>query len=289
MARRAIWKGAVSFGTVAIPIKLYTATESKDFAFNTLHSACHSRIRQKRFCPFHEVDVETDEIVRAYEYAKDQYVVMEDDDFENLPVSSTHVIEITQFIDLAEVDPINFERTYMLEPEGVGVKPFYLLKQALDSSNRVAIAKVSLRHREHICCLRLYDHAMALHTMHYPDEIRGTAELDLAEEQTAITDAEMAMATTLIDQLVGHYDSSQYQDEYRLALERTIEAKLGSEQPVTASPTAPQGKVTDLMEALRASIAATKQQRAAEETETPAESRPKKASGSKGKARSKVS
>ena len=177
MARRSIWKGAVSFGLVAIPIKLYTATESKDISFVTLHSTCQNRIRQKKYCPHHETEVEQSEIVRGYQFAKDQYVVMEEGNFENLPVPSAHVIEITQFVDLAEIDPINFERTYMLEPEGVGTKPFYLLKQALESSGRVAIAKVSLRQKEHLCCLRPYGQGISMHTMYQSDEIRGTNEL----------------------------------------------------------------------------------------------------------------
>ena len=284
MARRSIWKGAVSFGMVAIPIKLYTATESKDISFVTLHDTCHSRIKQKRFCPHHQAEVEQAEVARGYEYAKDQYVVMQESDFDNLPVPSTHIIEITRFVDLADIDPINFERSYMLEPEGVGIKPFYLLKQALENSHRVAIAKVSLRQKEHICCLRPYEHALAMHTMHYPDEIRGTSELGLPEEQTAINEQEMAMATALIDQLTtGPYDPSQYQDEYRLALERTIEAKLTSEEPVTAAPAAPKGKVTDLMEALRASIAAAKEQGSAKTVETGDESPPTKRKAAKAK------
>ncbi len=263
MARRAIWRGAVSFGMVAIPIKLYTATESKDLSFVTLHKTCMNRIRQKRYCPYHEAEVEASEIVRGYEYAKEQYLEMDPADFENLPVPSTHVIEITQFVDLGDIDPINFERSYMLEPEGVGVKPFYLLKQSLEDSGRVAIAKVSLRQKEHICCLRPYQKAISMHTMHYPDEIRGTNELDLPEERTAITDQEMGMASILIDQLTAPYQPEIFQDEYRLALERTIEGKLTSQQPVTAAPPPPKGKVSDLMDALKASIAATKKAEAA--------------------------
>ena len=288
MARRSIWKGAISFGMVAIPIKLYTATESKDISFVTLHDSCHTRIRQKRYCSHHETEVEHTEIVKGYEYAKDQYVVMEDTDFDNLPVASTHVIEITQFVNLAEIDPMNFERTYMLEPEGVGTKPFYLLKQALESSGRVGIAKVSLRQKEHICCLRPYDHAIAMHTMHYPDEIRGGNELELPEEQTAISEQEMAMATTLIDQLTGTYDPSEYRDEYRLTLERTIEGKLTSQEPVLAPPTPPRGKVSDLMEALRASIEAAKSQRTEEAVETQEEAPPKKRSKSRSSTEAKV-
>ena len=268
MARRAIWRGVVSFGMVAIPIKLYLATESKDVSFVTMHKTCHTRLKQKRHCPTDEVEVGTDEIVRAYEYAKDEYVVMEDKDFENLPVPSVHTIQITQFVDLSEIDPMNFDRSYILEPEGVGAKPFYLLKQALQTTTRAAIGKVSLRQKEHICCLRPYNHSIALHTMHYADEIHGTEDLILPEEQTAITEPEMSMATALIDQLTGSYDPSEQKDEYRLALERTIEAKLGAQLVVTAAPQKPKGKVTDLMEALRASIAEAKKRRSpAEEAE----------------------
>ena len=150
MARRAIWKGAVTFGMVAIPIKLYTATESKDFAFATLHNTCKTRLKRPRYCPHDGVEVQMSDVSRAYEYAKDQYLVMEDSDFERLPVNSTHTVEITQFVDLAKVDPINFAKTYVLEPEGVGTKPFYLLKQALEASgsrsNRQGVAAAEGAH-----------------------------------------------------------------------------------------------------------------------------------------------
>ena len=260
MARRAIWKGLVSFGMVAIPVKLYTATESKDIAFVTLHRSCNTRLRHRRFCPSHEMEVEPSEVARAYEFAKEQYVLMEEGDFDNLPVPSAHTIEITQFCDLSSIDPISFQRTYVLEPDAMGIKPFYLMKQALESANRVALAKVSLRQKEHICCLRPFEHGLTMHTMFYPDEIRGNNELELPEERTSITEQEMAMATMLIDQLTAPYDAVGYQDEYRLQLERVIEGKLGAQQPVAPAPVAP-SRVTDLMEALRASVAAAKKQR----------------------------
>ena len=260
MARRAIWRGLVSFGMVAIPVKLYTATESKDIAFVTLHRSCNTRLRHRRFCPSHEMEVEPSEVARAYEFAKEQYVIMEDGDFDNLPVPSAHTIEITQFCDLSSIDPISFQRTYVLEPDAMGVKPFYLMKQALESANRVALAKVSLRQKEHICCLRPFEHGLTMHTMFYPDEIRGNNELDLPEERTSITEQEMAMATMLIDQLTAPYDAAGLQDEYRLQLERVIEGKLGAQMPVAPAPVAP-SRVTDLMEALRASVAAAKKQR----------------------------
>ena len=258
MARRAIWKGAISFGMVAIPVKVYNATDSKDIAFVTLHAPCGSRIRQRHYCPHHEAIVDQSEEVRAYEYAKEQYVVMETADFDDLPVPSKHTIEISQFVQLEAIDPMYYDRSYALEPEGVGVKPFYLLKKALESTDRVAIAKVSLRQKEHLCCLRPYEHGLLLETMHYPDEIRGTSELNLPEEQASLSDAEVNMAVALIDQLTAEFSPEVHADQYRYALERVIEAKLGTPQAVTAPPPTPQGKVGDLMEALRASIEAAK-------------------------------
>lgn len=263
MARRAIWKGAISFGMVAIPIKVYNATDSKDIAFVTLHASCGSRIRQRHFCPHHEAIIDQSEEVRAYEYAKEQYVVMEAADFENLPVPSKHTIEISQFVQLEDIDPMYYDRTYALEPEGVGVKPFYLLKKALETTNRVAIAKVSLRQKEHLCCLRPYEQGLLMETMHYPDEIRGTNELNLPEEQATLSDAEVGMAVALIDQLTADFSPETHGDQYRYALERVIEAKLGTPQVVTAPPPVPQGAVGDLMEALRASIEAAKKDKAA--------------------------
>ena len=254
MPPRAIWRGAISFGMVVIPIKLYIATESKDIPFVTLHSTCHNRLRQKRFCPFHEVEVEQDEVVRGYEYAKDQYVDMEESDFQGLPVNSMHTIEITQFVDLSSIDPIYFERSYALEPDGVGMKPFYLLRQVLEKAGRVAIGKISLRQKEHLCCLRPYGQGIALETMYYADEIRATEELNLPEGQVAITAQELSMASTLVEQLTGPFEPTQHHDEYRLALERVIEAKLGTAQPVVAATAPPAGQVRDLMDALNASI-----------------------------------
>ncbi len=261
MPQRSIWRGAISFGMVVIPIKLYIATESKDIGFVTLHKDCNTRLRQKRYCPTHGIDVSADEIVRGYEYSKDQYVVMEESDFEELPVPSTRQIEITRFIDLSSIDPIYYERSYMLEPDGVGVKPFYLLKKALTDSGRVAVAKVSIRQKEHLCCLRPFDKAIAMSTMFYPDEIRGTKELELPEEGTEISEAELAMANMLIDQLTGEFNPQQYRDEYRSTLEQVIEAKLGRAQPVAAAPVQPAGTVVDLMSALKASIESAKAER----------------------------
>ena len=261
---RAIWKGAISFGMVAIPMKLYIATESKDIGFVTLHKTCNTRLRQKRWCPFHEEEVEQGEVVRGYEFAKDEYMVMEEADFDDLPLNSKHTIEIVSFVDIQDVDPIQYEKSYYIEPEAIGVKPFYLLKKALEASNRVAIAKVALRQKEHLCLVRPYQDGIIMETMYYPDEIRSTAELEWPAGDTEVSDAELAMANLLIEQLMGEFHPEQFRDEYRDALTQVIEAKLGTGAVVTATPAAPEGKVRDLMEALRESIEAAKAVRAEE-------------------------
>ncbi len=262
MARRSIWNGAISFGMVVIPVKLYPATENKDFSFVNLHSTCNTRIKQPRFCPYHEVMVESSEIVKAYEYAKELYVVMEDSDFDDLPVSSKRTIEITRFVDLASVDPIFFERSYSLEPQDMGVKPYYLLKQALETTQRVAVAKVSLRQKENLCLLRPFEDGIMLETMNYADEIRGMNELNLPADTVSFSEPEISMAVALIDQLTGPFEPDLVTDDYRAALEAVIEVKMSGGQPAAPAPVAAQGKVGDLMEALKASIEATKTERA---------------------------
>jgi DNA end-binding protein Ku len=177
---RAIWRGAISFGMVAIPMKLYIATESKDISFVTLHASCHSRLKQKRWCPFHEEEIEQSDVVRGYEFAKDEYMVMEESDFEELPLNSTPTIEIVRFVDISTVDPIHFEKSYYVEPESVGVKPYYLLKRALEDTGRVAVAKVALRQKEHLCLVRPYQDGLSMETMFYADEIRGTGGAGVA-------------------------------------------------------------------------------------------------------------
>ena len=252
---RAIWRGAISFGMVAIPMKLYVATESKDINFVQLHSSCHSRLRQKRWCPEHDCEVEYADIVRGFEFAKGEYLVMEEEDFENLPLKSTRTIEIVRFVDIKSIDPVHYERSYYIEPESVGVKPFSLLKKALEATDRVAIAKVALRNKEHLCLVRPYDDGLMMETLYYPDEIRSTVELKIPGAAD-VSDAELQMAVMLIDQFSGEFEPHAYQDEYRAALQQVIEAKLGSGAPISAAPDAPAGKVLDLMEALRASLEA---------------------------------
>ncbi len=247
---RAIWKGAVSFGMVSIPIKLYTATEEKDVAFHLLHQKDGARIKTQRYCPEDEAVVEWNDVVRGYEIAPEQYVIMEPEDFDKVPVDTTHTIEITDFVPQEQIDPIHYQRTYYLEPEKVGGKPFALLREVLKDSKLVALAKVTLRQKEQLCTLRLYENTIALETMLYADEIRPAVDLDVPDVE--VGDRELKMAKSLVEMLTGDFEPEKYQDNYREALLELIERKAEGQEIKRPKPVA--GKVTDLMEALRQSI-----------------------------------
>jgi DNA end-binding protein Ku len=253
---RPIWKGAITFGMISIPVKLYGATESKDLAFNTLHKTCKSRLKQKRWCPVDDREVFQDEIVKAYEYSKDSYVEISDEDVDSLPVPSKHTIELTSFVKQADIDPVYFERTYYLEPDQVGAKPYALLMRALKTKAVAAVAKVALRNRESLCVLRASDHnVLMLETLYYPDEIR-TADLP-AEPEVLVSQPELTMALSLVEMLEEPFDPKKYSDQYRVALLDMIEAKRNGET-VVAAPETPLPKTVDLMAALKASLEAAK-------------------------------
>ncbi len=250
---RAIWRGVISFGMVSIPIKLLTATDSKDIAFRQLRRDTNTRIRQMRWDPVEEREVAYDEIVKGYEYAKDRYVVLEDEDFEKLPLPSRHTVELTAFVAEAEIDPIHYEKSYYLEPEETGIKPYSLLIRSMQKKGLIAIAKIAIRNKERLCALRPRGDQLILETLLFPDEIREPEAIAVAE----VSDAEMEMAAALIEMLEGPFDPSQYRDEYREALMAMITAKLEGEEVVT--PEAPTAQpAVDLMAALRASVEAAK-------------------------------
>lgn len=262
---RSIWNGVISFGMVSIPVKLYTATEDKDISFNLLHKECGTRLKQLRWCPYHDRAVEWSEIARGYEYAKDEYVVMEDEDFEKLPLPSKQTVELTAFVEAQQIDPIYYQRTYYLEPEQKGVKPYALLMKALKEKQLTGIAKIAIRNKEQLCALRPLDGTLVIETLFYPDEIREVpSEIDI--DAVKVSAAEMKMAEALIELLHDDFKPEEYKDEYREALQQVIDAKLEGvevEAPEVALP----AKVTDLMSALKASVAAAKKSRAGEEEE----------------------
>ena len=260
---RPIWKGAITFGMISIPVKLFGATESKDLAFNNLHKECKSRLKQKRWCPVDDREVFMDEIVKAYEYSKDSYVEITDEDLESLPVPSKHTIELTSFVQQVEIDPVYFERTYYLEPEQIGAKPYALLLRALKTKQVSAVAKIALRNRESLCVIRASDNdVLMLETLYYSDEVR-TADLP-ATPDVLVSQPELAMALSLVEMLQEPFDPKKYSDQYRTALVDMIEAKRNG-QEIVAPPEAPLPQTVDLMAALKASLEAAKKGKAGAE------------------------
>jgi DNA end-binding protein Ku len=257
-----MWKGAISFGLVTIPVSVYPATEEKTLRFNQLHDDDGGRIRMKRVCSIDGEEVGYEHIVKGYEYEKDRYVILTDEDFEAIPVESSRAIDIQQFVELEEIDPMQYKKSYYLVPEETGAKAYALLREALNRSGKVGIAKVSFRDKEHLAALRFRDEAFVLETMYWPDEIRE-ADFGGVDVSAKVRPNELEMAQTLIDNLTADWDPAEFKDDYRDALLRTVEAKINGEEIeiVEAEPTA---KVVDLMEALKASVAAAKKEPKAE-------------------------
>jgi DNA end-binding protein Ku len=260
---RSIWKGAISFGLVTIPVKLYSATETKDVSFHQVRRSDGSRIKYKRVAAVDGEEVAYGDIAKGFELSNGETVVLTDEDFKDLPLTTSRTIDVLQFVPLEQLDPIFFEKSYYLEPDKAGTKPYVLLRDALEQSGRVAVVKVALRNRESLAALRVRDGVFVLETMLWPDEVR-TPDFGFLDEDVEVRAQELAMAGSLIETLTGEFDASQYKDSYREALEAVIEAKVeGREvvQPADTQPTA--GTVVDLMAALRASVEAAKQGRPA--------------------------
>lgn len=252
---RSIWNGVVSFGMVSIPVKLYTATDNKDISFNQLHKTCGTRIKQQRWCPTDEKVVTLDEIQRGYEYARDQYVVLNEEDFEKIPLPSKHAIELAAFVKDDQIDPIFYEKSYYLEPDETGIKPFALLMRALKKKGLTAVAKLAIRNKERLCALRPYDGTLMLETLYYPDEVRVQKGEGLPDVK--VSEKELNMAFSLIDLMTEDFKPAEFKDNYREALMEVIQAKLEGQEIVEA-PTPHEGKVVDLMTALKASVEAAK-------------------------------
>lgn len=263
---RAMWKGAISFGLVTIPVAVYPATEEKTLRFNQLHDEDGGRIRYKRVCEKDGEEVTFEHIVKGYEVEKDRYVVLTDEDLNAIPVESSRAIDIHRFVDLDEIDPVMFKKSYYLVPEETGAKAYALLREAMADDGRVGIAKVSFRDKEHLAALRFKDEAFVLETMYWPDEIRE-ADFGGVDVSAKVRGQELEMAKQLIESLSGDWNPEEYSDEYREALLQIVEAKLNGQEIEVVAPE-PTAKVVDLMEALKASVAAAKK-----EADEPAPSR----------------
>lgn len=264
MPPRALWKGSISFGLVTLPISLVSATEAGDaLAFNLLHRKDKSRIIEKRFCKKEDVEVPWKDIVKGYQYAKDQYVVITDEDFEKVRVPATQTFEIRKFVPAADVEDLYFNYPYYVTPEGrSAMKGYALLRDALRATGKLAIGTIVLRQREHLAALEPAGDALVLTTMRFAHEIRQAKDLGLPASGKGWSESEMKLARQLVDTLSGEWDPADYRDTYSEALRRVIEAKVKGKEPSPTELPAP-ARVTDLMEALKRSLKERPRQHAA--------------------------
>lgn len=276
---RAMWKGAVAFGLVNVPIKLYAATEDHDVRFHQVHAADGGRVKMLRTCSLDGKPVDYKDLAKAYESETGQVVIMEDKDFEGLPVPGMREIEVVEFVPSDQVDPMLFDRSYYLEPEARALKPYVLLREALAATDRTALVRVVLRQKTQLGALRVRGDVLVLQTMLWPDEVRK-ADFDVLDADVDVRPQELSMASSLIDSLSTDFDPSEFHDEYREALLGVIDSKLAGGQGITASQVVDAGDggdgiVLDLMAALRESVKRTQEGRPAEEAA--AEPQPAKA------------
>ena len=254
MAARSIASLTVSFGLVSIPVRLFSATESsKAISFNMLHKGCGSRLKQQYLCLKEEIPVAREDMVKGYEFAKDQYVIFTPEELKAMEETGTHMAEITEFVPLETVDPVYFDKAYYLAPDKGGNKPYALLAKALRESDRCALGRWAARGKQYIVMIRAVEKGLVMQQLLYKDEVRSIDEVEIPE--TEVKDAELKLAKQLIDaQTVEAFDPAQYKDEVRARIEKAIEQKVeGQEITMTEAPEA-SAQVIDLMEALRASL-----------------------------------
>jgi DNA end-binding protein Ku len=269
---RAIWKGAVSFGLVSVPVKLYSATESHDISFRQVHAKDGGRIRYQRVCSIDGEEVPYADIAKGYETEDGQMVVLDDEDLAQLPANSSREISVERFVPREQIDPMMFERSYYLEPEKSGTKPYALLRDALREADRVAIVTVSLRTRMTPAVLRVVDDVIVMQTLLWPDEIRNPDFAGLRDVPDA-TAQELKMARLLVDTLAGDYDPDEFEDDYAAAVQELVKAKLeGGEVKQLVEEKPAGGEVVDLLSALQKSVAAAKASRGEEAPEAAAAS-----------------
>ncbi|HEY3014199.1 MAG TPA: Ku protein [Nocardioides sp.] len=271
---RAIWKGAVSFGLVSVPVKLYAATESHDVSFRQVHAKDGGRIKYQRVCSIDGDEVAYADIAKGYETEDGEMVILSDDDLAELPSTSSREIAVEKFVPSDQIDPMLFEKSYYLEPEKSGAKPYSLLRQALVDADRMAVVTVALRQRTTVAVLRVRDDVIVLQTMMWPDEIRNP---DFTVETGEVKDAEVKMAHMLVETLAGDFDPSEFEDDYADAVHALVKAKVeGGEVKKTPTATKTSGEVVDLLAALQKSVEAAKTARGETEPAKKDEAKPKK-------------
>ena len=256
-----IWKGSISFGLVNIPIKLHAATENNDIKLRQLHKECHSPISYQKVCPVCAKEVQNEDIVKAYEYTKNKFVVLDDEELERLKKENEEkAVQIIDFVNLEEIDPIYFERSYFMAPDASGGKAYALLRKALLESGKIGVAKIIIRSKEQLAVVRVYKEALLMETIHFPDEVRNVQDVPNIPGEDSVVKKELDTALLLVEQLTTAFEPTKYTDEYRTALMELIEEKKSGQKTVAASEkqaTSP-SNVTDLMAALQASLEKTK-------------------------------
>lgn len=250
-----MWKGTISFGLVNIPVKMHAATENKDVKLRNLHKECQTPVKYQKTCPNCDREIENDEIVKAYEYAKNKFVVLDDEELENLKKEQADkAVEIMDFVNLDEIDPIYFEKSYYLSPNEGGAKSYGLLRSALEDTRKIGIAKMMIRSKEQLAVIRIYENTLVVETIHYPDEVRDVKDVPNVPAETAKAEKELETAKMLIDQMSADFKPEKYQDEYRTALMELIEAKKDGEDVTIAEEKPKPDNVTNLMDALQESL-----------------------------------
>jgi DNA end-binding protein Ku len=273
MVMRSVWKGAISFGLVTIAVKLYTATEEHDFRFNQVHREDGGRIKYRRVCQICGKEVEYADIAKGHELDDGRMVILDDEDFDKLPVSTDKAIQVLEFVPVEEIDPILFQKSYYLEPDKMAIRPYVLLREALQQSDRLAVVKITIRQREALAILRPRSDVIVLHMMYWPDELR-IPEFSFLEQHVEVRQQELKMAESLIDSMAASFKPDEFTDDYTVALAKLVEAKAeGAELPSVEEPEKP-GEVVDLMTALERSVQAAKKAR--EDTNEPKPKRGKR-------------
>lgn len=254
-----VWKGSISFGLVNIPVKLHAATENKDVRLRQLHKECNSPISYKKVCEHCQAEVKDDDIVKAYEYTKNKFVVLDAEDLENLrKENEDKAVEIIDFVKLEEIDPIYFEKTYYLSPDTTGSKAYALLRKTLEESGKIGVAKITIRSKEQLAVLRVYKNTLVMEIIHFPDEVRDVGDVPNIPEVDAVVQKELETALMLVEQLTTEFDPTKYTDDYRTALMQLIEEKKAESTVVANDKQAKPDNVVDLMSALQASLDKTK-------------------------------
>lgn len=258
---RSIWKGAITFGLIYVPVKIYAATEKKDVKFNFLHKKCHTAIQYKRYCPYCNTEVEMGDIVRGYEYEKGRYITFTGDELDLLSGEKNRNVEILDFVQMQQIDPVYFDKSYYFAPGEGGKKVYELLRRAMEETKRAAIARVTLRNRESMAVIRPGPGVLIMETMFYADEVRPVDKIEEIGSNVALHENEVKMAVSLVENLSTDFNPAKYTSDYREKLHEMLRSKISGRQVVEKPATARAENIVDLMTALKESIEMAKEQR----------------------------